>query len=89
MLNNALDFSQKLPLVRDFAPRIHTGRALPVGQCNTEQIEYRLTKLEVQMNEKSEHLVSELREGNRRLQAMEFENEEVRSALEGIILHSV
>lgn len=52
-------------------------------QCNTEQMEYRLTKLEVQVAEKSEHLVSELRDGNRRLQALEYEGEEIRTALEG------
>ncbi|KAJ8954023.1 hypothetical protein NQ318_004316 [Aromia moschata] len=52
-------------------------------QCDTDQIEYRLTKLEVQVGEKSAQLVSELREGNRRLQAMEFQGAEVESAIEG------
>jgi archaellum component FlaC len=50
--------------------------------CNTDQLEYRLTKLEVQVAEKSEGVLSELRESNRRLQALELQSAEVQSAIE-------
>ncbi|KAJ8970592.1 hypothetical protein NQ314_001125 [Rhamnusium bicolor] len=59
--------------------RANSGRRT----CDTEQIEYRLTKLEVQVGEKSAQLTSELREGNRRLQALEYQSAEVQTALEG------
>ncbi|XP_018564022.1 angiopoietin-related protein 7-like [Anoplophora glabripennis] len=59
--------------------RYNSGRR----NCDTEQIEYRLTKLEVQLGEKSAHLTSELREGNRRLQALEIQSAEVQTSVEG------
>lgn len=40
--------------------------------------------MEVQVGEKSEHLSSELREGNRRLQALEYDVEGARTGVEGI-----
>lgn len=47
------------------------------------QLEYRLTRLEVQVAEKTEGIRSELRETNRRLQALEWQNAETKNALEG------
>lgn len=47
------------------------------------QLEYRLTRLEVQVAEKTEGIRSELRETNRRLQALEWQNAEVKNALDG------
>ncbi|XP_044751545.1 angiopoietin-related protein 7-like [Coccinella septempunctata] len=53
------------------------------SSCNTGQVEYRLTKLEVLTAERGEALKSELRENNRRLQALEWQNSEVVTAIEG------
>ncbi|CAH0546074.1 unnamed protein product [Brassicogethes aeneus] len=50
--------------------------------CDTDQLEYRLTRLEVQVAEKTENLRSEIREGNRRLQALEYQCAEVHTALD-------
>lgn len=48
------------------------------------QIEYRLTRLEVQVAEKSEVIRSELRDAIRRMQSLEWQNAEVRSSLDGL-----
>lgn len=47
-----------------------------------EQIEYRLTRLEVQVAEKAENVRSELKENGRILQALEWQNAEAHSELE-------
>ncbi|KAK9881434.1 hypothetical protein WA026_016320 [Henosepilachna vigintioctopunctata] len=54
------------------------------NQCHTGQIEYKLTKLEVLTAERSESVKSELRENNRRLQALEWQNADVGSAIESL-----
>lgn len=48
------------------------------------QIEYRLTRLEVQVAEKSEVIRSELRETGRRMQGLEWQNAEVRTSLDAL-----
>lgn len=73
---------QHSPSVTTYNVRSHNGRN---GQCNTAQVEYRLEKLELLFIEKTEFINSELREGNRRLQALEYDSEEARTALEGNI----
>ncbi|XP_049804338.1 angiopoietin-related protein 2-like [Schistocerca nitens] len=50
----------------------------------TETIEYRLTKLEVQMQEKSESVKSELREVSRRVQQLDWQSSKIDSVLESI-----
>ncbi|XP_074032964.1 angiopoietin-related protein 1 [Leptinotarsa decemlineata] len=49
--------------------------------CDAKQIEYELTRLEVKLDEKSDRLISELREANRRLQALEYQDSEIETAL--------
>ncbi|CAH1987423.1 unnamed protein product [Acanthoscelides obtectus] len=50
--------------------------------CDAE-LEYRLTRLEVQVAEKTDRLVNELKDGNHKLQAIELQEEEIRNAIEG------
>lgn len=47
-----------------------------------EQIEYRLSRLEVQVVEKAENVNSELKENSRRLQMLQWQNAEAHSELE-------
>nr|CAH7743169.1 unnamed protein product [Callosobruchus chinensis] len=51
--------------------------------CEAE-LEYRLTRLEVQVAEKSDRLANELKESNYKLQAIELQEEEIRNAIEGL-----
>ncbi|CAH1987425.1 unnamed protein product [Acanthoscelides obtectus] len=51
--------------------------------CDAE-LEYRLTRLEVQVAEKTDRLVNELKDGNHKLQAIELQEEEIRNAIEGL-----
>ncbi|KYB28957.1 Protein scabrous-like Protein [Tribolium castaneum] len=52
--------------------------------CIPEQLEYRLTRLEVQTAEQSEHIRSELKESNHRLQTLEWQSDQVETALESL-----
>ncbi|CAH1155574.1 unnamed protein product [Phaedon cochleariae] len=56
----------------------HHRRSTTVRSCDTEQMEYRLAKLEAKVDEKSENLVAELRESSRRIHSLEMHISEVR-----------
>nr|CAI5868201.1 unnamed protein product [Callosobruchus analis] len=51
--------------------------------CDAE-LEYRLTRLEVQVVEGSDRLAKEMKDSNYKLQAIELQEEEIRNAIEGL-----
>ncbi|XP_063917415.1 angiopoietin-related protein 7-like [Zophobas morio] len=60
----------------------HDARGNASTTCDISQINYRLTRLEVQTAEKSDHLNSELQETNRRLHALEWQTTDVHTAVD-------